>query len=120
MVPVCQSLARGVRSRCGAPGDSGLDARLAPVINRLLRERVWRIADFSGLRPRRGYLIDDEFSNLCYRAFGNRYFSRLRSPVTAAIRSECERWAEEKLISVRAVRAGSRLATDHERAEPVR
>jgi hypothetical protein len=52
-----------------------IDARLAPVINRLLRERIWRIADFPGLRPRRGYLIDEEFSNLCYRSFGNRYFS---------------------------------------------
>ncbi len=102
----------------GTPRPLDLDARLAPVVNRLLRERVWRIADFSGLRPRRGYLIDEEFSNLCYRAFGNRYFSRLGSPVTAAIRSECERWAEEKLISVRAVRAASRLAIDHERAEP--
>ena len=103
----------------GTPRPLDLDARLAPVINRLLRERVWRIADFSGLRPRRGYLIDEEFSNLCYRAFGNRYFSRLGSPVTAAIRSECERWAEEKLISVRAVRAASRLATDREGAESV-
>jgi hypothetical protein len=103
----------------GTPRPLDLDARLAPVINRLLRERVWRIADFSGLRPRRGYLIDEEFSNLCYRAFGNRYFSRLGSPVTAAIRSECERWAEEKLVSVRAVRAASRLAPDYEGAEPV-
>jgi hypothetical protein len=103
----------------GTPKPLDFDARLAPVINRLLRERVWRIADFSGLRPRRGYLIDEEFSNLCYRAFGNRYFSRLGSPVTAAIRSECERWAEEKLISVRAVRSVSRLAIDHEGAESV-
>lgn len=103
----------------GTPRPLDLDVRLAPVINQLLRERVWRIADFSGLRPRRGYLIDEEFSNLCYRAFGNRYFSRLGSPVTAAIRSECERWAEEKLISVRAVRAASRLASDYEGAEPV-
>lgn len=103
------------------PGTSrplDLDTRLAPVINRLLRERVWRIADFSGLRLRRGYLIDEEFSNLCYRAFGNRYFSRLGSPVTAAVRSECERWAEEKLLSVRAARAASPLANDYEGAEP--
>jgi hypothetical protein len=88
----------------GAPKPLDLDARLSPVINRLLRERVWRIADFPGLRPRRGYLIDEEFSNLCYRAFGNRYFSRMGSLVTAAIRMECERWAEERLASVRVVR----------------
>jgi hypothetical protein len=88
----------------GAPKPLDLDAHLSPVINRLLRERVWRIADFPGLRPRRGYLIDEEFSNHCYRAFGNRYFSRMGSLVTAAIRMECERWAEERLASVRVVR----------------
>ena len=76
----------------GTPKPLDLDARLAPVINRMLRERVWRIADFSGLRPRRGYLIDEEFSTLCYRSFGNRYFSRMGSLVTTAIRKECERW----------------------------
>jgi hypothetical protein len=91
----------------GTPKPLDLDARLAPVISRLLRERVWRIADFSGLRPRRGYLIDEEFSTLCYRSFGNRYFSRMGSMVTAAIRKECERWAEEKLATVSAARAAS-------------
>jgi hypothetical protein len=91
----------------GTPKPLDLDARLAPVINRMLRERVWRIADFSGLRPRRGYLIDEEFSTLCYRSFGNRYFSRMGSMVTAAIRKESERWAEEKLATVRAARAAS-------------
>lgn len=91
----------------GTPKPLDLDARLSPVINRLLRERVWRIADFPGLRPRRGYLIDEEFSNLCYRSFGNRYFSRMGSLVTAAIRTECQRWAEERLESVRVVRAAS-------------
>jgi len=103
----------------GTPKPLDLDARLAPVINRLLRERVWRIADFSGLRPRRGYMIDDEFSNLCYRAFGNRYFSRQGSPVTAAIRSECERWAEERLVSVRAARVASRNSADNGPVESV-
>jgi hypothetical protein len=91
----------------GTPKPLDLDARLAPVISRMLRERVWRIADFSGLRPRRGYLIDEEFSTLCYRSFGNRYFSRMGSMVTTAIRKECERWADEKLGAVRAVRADS-------------
>jgi len=101
----------------GAPKPLDLDARLAPVINRLLRERVWRIADFSGLRPRRGYLIDEEFSNLCYRSFGNRYFSRMGSLVTAAIRTECERWAEEKLVAVRAVHAVSPAVRSQEGSE---
>ena len=80
----------------------------------MLRERVWRIADFSGLRPRRGYLIDEEFSTLCYRSFGNRYFSRMGSMVTVAIRKECERWAEEKLATVRAVRAASQAVRGHD------
>lgn len=94
----------------GTPKPLDLDARLAPVINRMLRERVWRIADFSGLRPRRGYLIDEEFSTLCYRSFGNRHFSRMGSLVTTAIRKECERWAEEKLATVLAARAASQAS----------
>jgi hypothetical protein len=101
----------------GTPKPLDLDARLAQVINRLLRERVWRIADFSGLQPRRGYLIDEEFSNLCYRALGNRYFSRLGSLVTAAIRSVCERWAEEALVPVRPAHATPQLGIDYEGAE---
>ena len=101
----------------GTPKPLDLDARLAPVINRMLRERVWRIADFSGLRPRRGYLIDEEFSTLCYRSFGNRYFSRMGSLVTAAIRKECERWAEEKLATVRAVRAASQASRGQDGSE---
>jgi len=91
----------------GRPLD--LDSRLGPVINLLLRERVWRIADFSGLTRRRGYIIDEEFSNACYRAFGNRYFSRLGSLVTAAIRTECELWARLKLASIRAARPAGGL-----------
>ncbi|MBS1803688.1 MAG: hypothetical protein JST28_09990 [Acidobacteria bacterium] len=94
------------------PGTSkplDLDARLAPAISRMLRERVWRIADFSGLRPRRGYVIDEEFSNLCYRSFGNRHFSRMGSLVTAAIRTECERWAEEKLATIQVARPSTDL-----------
>lgn len=101
----------------GTPKPLDLDTRLAPVINRMLRERVWRIADFSGLRPRRGYLIDEEFSTLCYRSFGNRHFSRMGSMVTAAIRKECERWAEEKLATVRAARAASQAVHGHDGLE---
>lgn len=101
----------------GTPNPHDLDARLAPVINRMLRERVWRIADFSGLRRRRGYLIDEEFSTLCYRSFGNRYFSRMGSMVTASIRKECERWAEEKLTAVRAVRTAWQASRGQEGME---
>lgn len=81
-----------------------LDERLAVVVTALLKQRVWRMADFSGLSPRRGYLIDEEFSNSCYRAFGNRHFSRSGSLVTAAIRNECELWARERLAYISATR----------------
>jgi len=73
-----------------------LDELLASMIQQLLEKRVWRFEPryAGGRRP--GFVIDDEFSTSCYRAFGSKYFYRLGSILTAAIRSTCEQWAREK------------------------
>lgn len=73
-----------------------LDERLAGVIRLLLERKVWRFdpRGVGGSRP--GYLIDDDFSTSCYRAFGSKYFYRAGSVLTAAIRSSAEQWASEK------------------------
>jgi hypothetical protein len=73
-----------------------LDERLAGVIRLLLERKVWRFdpRGASGSRP--GYLIDDDFSTSCYRAFGSKYFYRAGSVLTAAIRASAEQWASEK------------------------
>lgn len=82
-----------------APGGEAqdLDSRLSPVIGLLLERDIWRFDDSASLGRRPGYLIHPEFSNLCYKAFGSRYFYRLGSLLTGAIRSACETWAREKL-----------------------
>jgi hypothetical protein len=83
-----------------------LDERLASVIHLLLEQKVWRF-DPHGASPRRpGYVIDDDFSTSCYRAFGSKYFYRSGSLLTSAIRLTCEQWAREKLSKAGAVRAG--------------
>lgn len=74
-----------------------LDQRLAPVVRLLLEKKIWRFEPGAGGGRRPGFVIDDEFSTSCYRAFGSKYFYRLGSVLTAAIRSTCEQWAREKL-----------------------
>jgi hypothetical protein len=74
-----------------------LDQRLASVVRLLLEKKIWRFEPGAGGGRRPGFVIDDEFSTSCYRAFGSKYFYRLGSVLTAAIRSTCERWAREKL-----------------------
>ena len=74
-----------------------LDQRLAPVVHLLLEKRIWRFEHGAGGGRRPGFVIDDEFSTSCYRAFGSKYFYRLGSVLTAAIRSTCALWAGEKL-----------------------
>ncbi len=74
-----------------------LDQRLAPVVRLLLEKKIWRFESGAGGGRRPGFVIDDEFSTSCYRAFGSKYFYRLGSVLTAAIRSTCEQWAREKL-----------------------
>jgi hypothetical protein len=74
-----------------------LDQRLAPVVHLLLEKKIWRFEPGAGGGRRPGFVIDDEFSTSCYRAFGSKYFYRLGSVLTAAIRSTCEQWAREKL-----------------------
>ena len=74
-----------------------LDQRLAPVVHLLLEKKIWRFDPGAGGGRRPGFVIDDEFSTSCYRAFGSKYFYRLGSVLTAAIRSTCEQWAREKL-----------------------
>ncbi len=74
-----------------------LDQRLAPVVHLLLEKKIWRFEPGAGGGRRPGFVIDDEFSTSCYRAFGSKYFYRLGSVLTGAIRSTCEQWAREKL-----------------------
>ena len=74
-----------------------LDQRLASVVRLLLEKKIWRFEPGAGGGRRPGFVIDDEFSTSCYRAFGSKYFYRLGSVLTAAIRSTCEQWAREKL-----------------------
>lgn len=74
-----------------------LDERLAAVVHLLLEKKVWRFEPRAAGGRRPGFVIDDEFSTSCYRAFGSKYFYRLGSLLTAAIRSTCEQWAREKI-----------------------
>lgn len=74
-----------------------LDQQLALVVRLLLEKKIWRFEPGAGGGRRAGFVIDDEFSTSCYRAFGSKYFYRLGSVLTAAIRSTCEQWAREKL-----------------------
>jgi hypothetical protein len=74
-----------------------LDQSMAPVVHLLLEKKIWRFEPGAGGGRRPGFVIDDEFSTSCYRAFGSKYFYRLGSVLTAAIRSTCEQWAREKL-----------------------
>jgi hypothetical protein len=83
-----------------------LDERLAPVIHLLLEQKVWRFEAHGAGSRRPGYVIDDDFSTSCYRAFGSKYFYRGGSLLTNAIRLTCEQWAKEKLSEAGAVRAG--------------
>jgi hypothetical protein len=82
-----------------------LDERLAPVIHLLLEQRVWRFEPHGAGSRRPGYVIDDDFSTSCYRAFGSKYFYRGGSLLTSAIRLTCEQWAKEKLSEAGAARA---------------
>jgi hypothetical protein len=84
-----------------------LDERLAPVIHRLLEQKVWRFEPHGAGSRRPGYVIDDDFSTSCYRAFGSKYFYRGGSLLTSAIRLTCEQWAKAKLSEVGAIRVGA-------------
>jgi hypothetical protein len=83
-----------------------LDERLGPVIHLLLEQKVWRFEAHGAGSRRPGYVIDDDFSTSCYRAFGSKYFYRGGSLLTSTIRLTCEQWAKEKLGEAGAVRAG--------------
>jgi len=80
-----------------------LDERLAGVIRLLLEKKIWRFDPRAAGGRRPGFVIDDEFSTSCYRAFGSKYFYRLGSLLTAAIRSTCEQWARERLLEAGSV-----------------
>ena len=90
----------GVSVFAGRLTPEQVDDRLAPVVQELLARKVWRFLYSSGhKRPR--YQIHETFSDSCYRALGSKYFYRLGTRVTGAIRSGCERWAEEQLARAR-------------------
>ena len=74
-----------------------LDELLAPVIRMVLEQKVWRFEPLGASGGRPGFIIDDDFSTSCYRAFGSKYFYRGGSVLTSAIRLTCEQWAREKL-----------------------
>ena len=84
-----------------------LDERLARVIHLLLEQKVWRFEPHGAGSRRPGYVIDDDFSTSCYRAFGSKYFYRGGSLLTNAIRLTCEQWAQAKLSEAGALRAGA-------------
>jgi hypothetical protein len=77
------------------------------VIHLLLEQQVWRFEAHGAGSRRPGYVIDDDFSTSCYRAFGSKYFYRGGSLLTSAIRLTCEQWAKEKLSEAGAIRAGA-------------
>jgi hypothetical protein len=83
-----------------------LEERLATVIHLLLEQKVWRFEAHGAGSRRPRYVIDDDFSTSCYRAFGSKYFYRGGSLLTSAIRLTCEQWAKEKLSEAGAVRTG--------------
>jgi len=84
-----------------------LDERLAPVIHLLLEQKIWRFEAHGAGTSRPGYVIDDDFSTSCYRAFGSKYFYRGGSLLTNAIRLTGEQWVREKLSEAGARRAGA-------------
>ena len=84
-----------------------LDERLARVIHLLLEQKVWRFEPHGAGSRRPGYVIDDDFSTSCYRAFGSKYFYRGGSLLTNAIRLTGEQWVREKLSEAGAIRAGA-------------
>jgi len=82
-----------------------LDSLLAPLVHLLLEKKIWRFESRAAGGRRPGFVIGDEFSTSCYRAFGSKYFYRLGSILTAAIRSTCEQWAREKLSGSGGIRS---------------
>lgn len=81
-----------------------LDELLAPVIRLALEQKVWRFEALGASGGRPGFVIDDDFSTSCYRAFGSKYFYRGGSVLTTAIRLTCDQWAREKLHEAGATR----------------
>jgi len=80
-----------------------LDEYLAAVVRLLLEKKVWRFEPRAAGGRRPGYVIDDEFSTSCYRAFGSKHFYRGASVLSSAIRQACEQWVKERLASGGAV-----------------
>jgi hypothetical protein len=84
-----------------------LDEYLAPVVRLLLEKKVWRFEPRAAGGRRPSYVIDDDFSTSCYRAFGSKYFYRGASVLSAAIRIACEQWAKERLAMSGAASTGA-------------
>ncbi len=98
-----------------APSLDTLDSQLAPLIDQLLQRQVWQFSPGDrSLRPH--YTIHPTFSDTCYRAIGSKYFNRLASNVTAAIRSSSEQWAREQWSREQ----GSREQGARERLNPAK
>ncbi|MBD1999297.1 hypothetical protein H6G00_22240 [Leptolyngbya sp. FACHB-541] len=78
-----------------APDVTAIESQLPTLIESLLKHQIWRFDQGSGGR-RPGYSIHDSFSDGCYYLAG-KYFNRLGTHVTAAIRITCGQWAKERL-----------------------
>jgi hypothetical protein len=78
-----------------APDSTQIEPLLPTLVEALLKHQVWRFDQGSGGR-RPGYSIHDSFSDGCYYLAG-KYFNRLGTSVTAAIRTTCSQWAKERL-----------------------
>lgn len=72
-----------------------LEPLLPIMIESLLKHHIWRFDQGSG-GHRPGYSIHASFSDGCYYLAG-KYFNRLGTSVTAAIRTTCGQWAKERL-----------------------
>lgn len=72
-----------------------LEPLLPTMIESLLKHHIWQFDQGSGGR-RPGYSIHASFSDGCYYLAG-KYFNRLGTSVTAAIRTTCGQWAKERL-----------------------
>jgi hypothetical protein len=82
-------------------GMAGLDGMLAPVIQVLQENAIWRFRE-RGLRGGRpGYAIDEGFAVDAYRIFGAKYFNRGAENLTAAIRVTAEDWAKDVTAGTR-------------------
>jgi len=78
-----------------SPEPGELNSRLAPIIESLLRRKVWRYRET--LSGQQGIFdIHPDFADACYRIAGARSFGRHGRAVWQAIRIQAEQWRAER------------------------